>query len=232
MKTNRGLPIIIYDFESTGKNPYGCQLTQIAAIIIDSRTLTLKEGGIFNTEVCPIFDDEVAVASGYDPVEQGALDITRKTKEGLLNAPNEKTAWINFQNFCRRYNPSNDSYKAPIPAGYNINGYDSIITKRMCDKYGPLDKNGRPCIFNPIFKFDVMDMLFSWFEYQDNISSMSLTNICKFFGFPEQNIEGAHDALVDVKNCANILIKFLKYQRDIASKTNFSNAFSNGGFYV
>lgn len=232
MKTNRGLPIIVYDLETTGRSPYNCQLTQIAAIVIDSRTLTLKQGGTFNTEVCPIFDDELAIAAGYGPVEQGALDVTRKTKEGLQGAPNEKIAWANFRSFCKRFNPTSDAYKAPISAGYNINGFDSIIAKRMCDKYGPLDKNGKPSIFNPIYKFDVMDMVFGWLEFEDDIRSLSLTNICEFFGFPTEKTDDAHDALVDVKNTANILIKFLKFQRDIASKTNFREAFANGVFYV
>jgi DNA polymerase III epsilon subunit-like protein len=232
MKLNRGLPVIIYDYETTGIDPNKCQLTQIAAMVIDSRTLNVKQGGLFNTEVCPIFDDERAISLGYAPVEAKALEVTRKTKEGLMGAPEEKVAWANFRSFCKRFNPSGDSYKAPIPAGYNINGYDSIITKRMCDKYGPVDKNGRPSLFNPIFKLDVMDMMFSWLEFDDDLTGLSLTKLCEFLGFPSEMTDNAHDGMVDVRNTANILIKFLKFQRDIASKTNFKEAFSNGVFYV
>jgi|LakMenEpi03Aug12_release.lakeMendotaPanAssembly.Ray.scaffolds.fasta_scaffold78266_2 DNA polymerase III epsilon subunit-like protein len=233
-KLNRGLPIIIYDFETTGKNPYTCQVTQIAAIVIDGMSLTPKDGGIFNTEVCPIFDDDKAIAAGYGPVEQEALNITRKTREGLEGAPDIKIAWKNFRDFCKRFSRGSDSYNAPISAGYNINGYDAIIVKRLCDKYGPVDKNGRPSIFNALFKYDVMDMVYSWLEFSDSseLSGISLVKVCEFLGIPSEHTDLAHDALVDVKNTANILIRFLKYQRELSRNTKFKNSFENGVFYV
>lgn len=232
MKLNRGLPIIIYDYETAGDDPYRCQLVQIGAIVIDSRTLKPKKGGEFNIEVCPIIDDDKAIAAGYQPVQDKALQVNGKTREGLMNAPNEKVAWESFKNFCKKFNPSGDSYRAPIPAGYNINGFDQIITRRMCQKYGPTDKNGSPTLFNKIYKFDLMDMVFGWMEFSDDVQSISLTNMMEYFGFDRSEIDGAHDALNDVKITANILIKFLKFQRNIAKNTTFGNAFSNGERFV
>ena len=40
--------IIVFDFETGGRNPYKCQPTQIAAVAIHARKLTLQPGGIFN----------------------------------------------------------------------------------------------------------------------------------------------------------------------------------------
>jgi DNA polymerase III epsilon subunit-like protein len=231
MKLNRALPYIIYDFETGGRNPYKCQLTQIAAIVIDSRTLEIKPGGTFNTEVCPIWDTEKAMAANLDPVEDEALRVTRKTKEALLEAPNEKIAWQKFTQFCKGFNPKNDPWKAPVPCGYNINGYDAHIVKRCCESYGPIDSKGRPSIFNPIFKIDVMDLIFGWFESED-MSSISLDNIRKFFGFPQDSRDNAHDALQDVKDTGNILIKFLKFQRNIVTNTSFEGAFENAEMYI
>ena len=73
--------IIVFDFETGGRNPLKCQPTQIAAVAIHARKLTLQPGGTFNSEMRPILDDEKAVAAGFDPLEDEALEITRKTYE-------------------------------------------------------------------------------------------------------------------------------------------------------
>jgi hypothetical protein len=41
--------------------------------------------------------------------------------------------------------------------------------------------------------------------------------------------DNAHDALQDVKDTANILIKFLVMQRNLSKKIKFEKAFANGG---
>ena len=89
MALNAWKQYAIFDFETTGKNPNGCQLTQISCVIIHGKKLTIEPNAIFNSEVRPEFDDEKAIAAGYDPVEQAALDISRKTKEELLKAPGQ-----------------------------------------------------------------------------------------------------------------------------------------------
>ena len=38
----------------------------------------------------PILDDEEAIAAGLDPVEDEALDITRKTRKALAKAQTPK----------------------------------------------------------------------------------------------------------------------------------------------
>ena len=50
-----------------------------------------------------------------------------------------------------------------------------------------------------------------------------------YFGLPKDN---AHDALQDVKDTANILIKFLKMQRNMSKKITFEKAFGSGDLYV
>ena len=44
--------------------------------------------------------------------------------------------------------------------------------------------------------------------------------------------DNAHDALQDVKDTANLMIKFLKLQRSLLKKVKFEKAFANGQLYV
>ena len=224
--------IIVFDFETGSRNPLMTQPTQIAAIAIHARKLTLQPGGVFNSEIRPIIDEEKAVAAGVDPLEDEALDITNKNRDALAKAPLPKTVWKRFGQFCDKYNFKKSSWTAPIAAGYNIIGFDLPIVKRLCETYGPLDTNGRQKLFNPIFKLDLMDMVFSWTENNKDIKSLNMDYLREYFGFPEESKENAHDALQDVKDTANILIKFLKFQRKLAEKTKFEKAFANGEFYV
>ena len=223
---------IIFDLETSSANPHKCQPTQIAAIALHSRKLTVEPNGIFNIEIRPILDDEKAIAAGLDPVEDKALEITRKTREQLANATPPKIAWDSFVQFVNRFNYKKSDFTAPIPCGYNINGFDLPIVHRLCKEYGQVDKEGRPNLFNKIFKVDLMDLIFTWTEDNDKIKSRSLTAISEYLGIPKENIDNAHDALQDVKNTANIFIKFMKYHRTLATKTKFEKAFAGQELYI
>ena len=83
--------IIVFDFETGGANPYTCQPTQIAAVAIHARKLEIQPGGMFNSEIRPIIDDDKAIAAGVGPLEEKALEITRKTRKELAKAPLPKT---------------------------------------------------------------------------------------------------------------------------------------------
>ena len=74
--------IIVFDFETGGRNPMRCQPTQIAAIALDGRNLGWGE---FNSMMRPIIDDEEALAAGVDPLEEGALKVTGRQDRSWLN---------------------------------------------------------------------------------------------------------------------------------------------------
>ena len=74
-----------------------------------------------------------------------------------------------------------------------------------------------------------MDDVWLWTEGDPNVKSISMDALRERMGLSSDN---AHDALQDVKDTANILIKFLKFQRNISEKTKFEKAFANGEFYV
>ncbi|MEN8846011.1 MAG: 3'-5' exonuclease [Candidatus Arcticimaribacter sp.] len=224
--------IIVFDFETTGRNPHKCQPTQIAAVAIHARKLELQPNGIFESKIKCITNDEKAIAAGFDPIEEGALEKTRRTRASLREGPMPKTVWKNFAKFCDQFNFKKTPWYAPIPAGFNISSFDMTIVQRLCEEHGPTsDKTGEQTVFHPIFKMDLMQHIYCWFENYSDVNKFNMDYLRDFFGMPNEN---AHDALQDVKDTANILIRFLKFQRSIIdnNKVQFKNAFANGNYYV
>ena len=220
--------IIMFDFETGGRNPLKCQPTQIAAIALDGRNFKLK--GQFNSEMRPILDDKKAVKAGVDPVEDEALRITNKTRAGLAKAPLPKGVWKKFITFVNKYNWKGTPYFAPIPAGFNIIGYDMKIVDRLCKEYGPWDDK-RECqkLFHQIYKIDVMDDVWLWTEGDPDVKSISMDSLRERMGLSSEN---AHDALQDVKDTANIFIKLQKSRRAVYRNMKFEKAFADGKMYV
>lgn len=220
--------IIVFDFETGGRNPHKCQPTQIAAVALDGRNF--KPKGTFNSLMRPILDDEAAIAAGVDPVEEEALKVTRKTREELSKAPLPKTVWKKFTTFVEKYNWKGTPYFAPIPCGFNIIGYDMHIVNRLCKEYGPWDENRQQQkLFHQIYKIDVMDDVWLWTEGDPNIKSISMDSLRERMGLSSEN---AHDALQDVKDTANIFIKLQKSRRAIYRNMKFEKAFADGELFV
>ena len=165
---------IVFDFETGSKNPHKAQPTQLAAVAIHGRKLTPQPGGFFNSEIRPILDDEKAIEMGLDPLEEEALSITRKDRKTLAKAPQPKQVWEKFVKFVNKYNFKKTQWFAPIPVGYNIINYDMIIIQRLCEQFGPVDKNGNQALFHKIHKVDVLDLAYGWLESNPNVKSMSM----------------------------------------------------------
>ena len=219
---------IVFDFETGSRNPQKTQPTQIAALALDGRNFKLK--GTFNSEIRPILDDEKAMEMGFDPLEDEALRITGKNREDLAKAPMPKTVWKKFVNFVNKYNWMGSQFFAPIPAGFNIIGFDMIIVNRMCKAYGPYDKDRQQQkLFNKIYKVDMMDNMFMWTEGDPAIKSISMDSLRDRMGLSKEN---AHDALQDVKDTANIMIKFMKTHRSVYRNLKIDKAFADGELYI
>tara|TARA_B100001564_G_scaffold296175_1_gene261558 strand:+ start:1070 stop:1747 length:678 start_codon:yes stop_codon:yes gene_type:complete len=219
---------IVFDFETGSRNPRKTQPTQLAALALDGRNFKLK--GSFNSEIRPVLDDEKAIEMGFDPLEDEALKITGKTREALAKAPMPKTVWKKFCNFVDQYNWKSTQFFAPIPAGFNIIGFDMIIIDRLCKAYGPYDKErGQQKLFNKIYKVDMMDNMFMWTEGDPSVKSISMDSLRDRMGLSKEN---AHDALQDVKDTANIMIKFMKTHRAVYRNLKIDKAFADGELYV
>ena len=219
---------IVFDFETGSRNPNKTQPTQIAALALDGRNFKLK--GPFNSEIRPILDDEKAIELGLDPLEDEALRITGKTREALAKAPLPKGVWKKFCSFVNKYNWKGTQFFAPIPAGFNIIGFDMIIVNRLCKEYGPFDSDRQQNkLFNKIYKVDMMDNMFMWTEGDPSIRSISMDSLRDRMGLSKEN---AHDALQDVKDTANIMIKFMKTHRAVYRNLKIDKAFADGELYV
>lgn len=219
---------IVYDFETGGRNPETCQPTQIAAIALDGRNLRKK--GEFQSMIRAEVDDELAIAKGLAPLEEGALKVTGHTREEIDAAPELPIVWQKFVAFVNRFNWKKTAFFAPIPCGFNIINYDNVITKRLCKLYGPCDaKSGEPTLFSKVFKFDLMDDMWAWTEADPEVKKINMDTIRKRMGMSGEN---AHDAMQDVKDTANIMIKFLKTRRAVYRNLNIDNCFAEGGLFI
>ncbi len=213
---------IVYDLETGSRNPHTTQITQIAALAIDRNLQVL---GTFNSEVCPVFDPEQCKKLKLGIIEDEALTITRKTREQLEKAPQLKIVWESFVAFVAKYNIGNSAFDKPIPVGYNINNFDSIIINRMCAKFGPFDRDEqKPKLFHAINSCDVMTYIFHFTENNPSVRSLSLDNTREMLGMSKEH---GHDALCDVVDTAEIMIRFMRLYRNISSKTKFEGSCSS-----
>lgn len=203
---------IIMDFETGSRNPHTTQPLQIGAMVIDGRRLVPKEGGIFKSYIRPIIDEAELVKEGVAKVEEEALTVNHLTLDMLKDAPLLKNVWSSFADWVKIYNFKGDLWSAPILCGFNNTGFDDIITMRMCKKFGYWDnEKGKNTLFHPVHNIDALRLIWPWFENARlESNSMSLDAMRNFFGM---STEGAHDALVDVFDTAEIIVRFLKMYR-------------------
>ena len=211
--------ILVIDFETGSKSKYKVAqeglVTQIAACAIHPRKLTIID--TFNTEVRPI---------NMDAVEEEALKITRKTREGLEKATSADIAWRDFSNYVNSHNYKKNEWYAPIAAGYNIRGYDWEILNGYAKRFKDVDDNGQQKLFSNFMILDLMDVVYWWNENSNDLENLQLTTIRKHMGL---STEGAHDALVDVLDTAKIIIKYLQLYRYLGPKVQTKGAFARNG---
>lgn len=223
--------ICVFDFETDGSNPKECSPVQIAALIIDPIKLEIIPNSEFNI----FFKPETLAADENYEYTTDILDFHAKvkgcSKDDVLsqwkNYPSQEQSWkmfINYLDMHHSRSSKKSQFSAPIAAGYNINRFDLNIIERLSIKYGNLNKENRTDIFYPRDVIDVMNLVFYWFEHNNELKSYTLDSLRDYFGISK---EGAHDALKDVRDCAEILIRFMKLHRNLGSKIKFKNSFQN-----
>jgi len=219
----------VFDFETTSANPDRTQPVQIAAVMVHGRKLEVKAGSEFESLIRPVFDEEECVKLGIDPLEDGAVAVHGKTKAILESAPPIDAVWKNFTEYVNQYNYKGSNFTAPIAVGYNIRNFDLPIVQRLCcqEPYnlGPVNKKGKPDIFNSIHIIDMLDFMFSVFENNKEVNSLSADNLIRgYMGYKDTG--QAHDALSDVIMIAELFCKIQKMIRYTASRKNFKKAFA------
>lgn len=261
------LPIIFYDFETGSKFCETTQPTQLSAVVINPKTLTI-EGDFFNSYIKPIFDVDECRKYGLDPLEQEALNITNIKVEDLEKAPDLESVWAQFVDFTKQFNYKGGKWNAPIRAGYNNQRFDDIIINRIAGGhrrhipkvsrkfinsvkkdfkdvellekdailelleslaikepwgFGPWDSDFcQDEVFHPIHNIDLMRIIWYWMENKYEVTSISMDSMREYFGMQSR---GAHNALVDVTQGAEMLIRCLRLSRHIAPEIGFEGSF-------
>lgn len=221
--------ICVFDFETDGKDSKVCSPIQIAAVIIDPILLEIVDGSEFNIN----FKPEVLEQSEDYEYKTDILDFHAKVKgtvkENILaewkKYPKQEHSWKMFTNYLNKYHTrtsKKSQFSAPIAAGYNIYRFDLNIINRLSAKYGNINKEGTSELFYPRDTIDVLNLIFYWFEQNKELTSYTLDNLREYFGIDKT---GAHDALKDVKDTAEILIRFMKLHRNVAKKVKFKGSF-------
>jgi len=221
--------ICVFDFETDGSDPSVCSPVQMAAVIVDPIKLEIIPKSEFNI----FFKPEVLSKDDNYVYETDILDFHSKvrgcSKDEILETwkkyPSQDQSWKIFTNYLEMYHTrasKKSQFSAPIAAGYNINRFDLRIINRLSKKYGNVNKEENSDIFFPRDVLDIMNLVFYWFEHNSDLKSYSLDTLRDYFGISK---EGAHDALKDVKDCANIMIRFLKLHRSLSNKIKFKDSF-------
>lgn len=221
--------ICVFDFETDGKDSKVCSPIQIAAVIIDPILLEIVDGSEFNIN----FKPEVLEQSEDYEYKTDILDFHAKVKgtvkENILaewkKYPKQEHSWKMFTNYLDKYHTrtsKKSQFSAPIAAGYNIYRFDLNIINRLSAKYGNINKEGTSELFYPRDTIDVLNLIFYWFEQNKELTSYTLDNLREYFGIDKT---GAHDALKDVKDTAEILIRFMKLHRNVAKRVKFKGSF-------
>jgi hypothetical protein len=224
--------ICVFDLETDGINPEKCSPVQIAAVIVDPLKLQVVPDSEFNISIKP---EALINNPEYDYADSDVLDFHAKvkgsSKQDVLKEWNsyqkQDHGWKMFTSYLDMYHTRSERkscFSAPIAAGYNINRFDLKIIERLSVKYDNLNKEGKSSLFYPRDVVDLMNMVFYWFEGNNELKNYTLDNLRDYLGISK---EGAHDALKDVKDTADILIRFLKLHRNLSNKIKFKGSFAN-----
>jgi DNA polymerase III epsilon subunit-like protein len=224
--------ICVFDFETDGCDPLVCSPVQLSAVIIDPIKLEIIDDSEFNVFCKP---EPIELDPGYRYTTD-IIDFHARVKscsqEEIYRQwgtyQSQSVAWNAFVAYLDKYHcggrKKKSIFTAPIAAGYNINRFDLKIIDRLSKKHKTIEaKEGTSSLFYPRDIIDIMNLVFYWFE-DLNVKSYALDNIREYLGLSK---EGAHDALKDVKDCAKILIRFLRLHRNLVKKIKFEGSFSN-----
>lgn len=223
MSLNRNRYVIVFDFETDGKNPDTANPVELAAVPIDLRNLEIEEENAFNIVMRPDdIDNEDYVEVHEDTINwhasqrnQAPNEIVKGWQEGLKEAE----AWKEFVDWCKDYTKGTRYDSFPIAGGQNLRNFDIPIAMRLCKKH----KTRYPFIKRDVF--DLIDMSTYWFLFSNKPPyNYKLETLCEYFGM---STEGSHEALTDVLNSAKLLSRFLRLFKRLTPKVSLLNGAQN-----
>lgn len=202
------LDFVVFDFETGGLIPGTHEVIQVAGKAYNARSLEpypVGQGGEFSSLMKPLHPDKL------DPQ---ALKVNKKTVEELMAAPDQKVVWSNFVAWVNKFNRKKTKWGAPIACGKNIRSFDLKFVEVLNDLHMP--KKGKTLLFNDRKQLDLEDFTFIWFENEPEPANDKMDTWREYFGM---STDGAHDALVDVRQTGELIMKFLKLHRNMQKRT-------------
>jgi DNA polymerase III epsilon subunit-like protein len=220
--------IIVYDLETDGPDPTTANPVEIAAVPVNPRTLEIKMDDTFEVTVKPpgidkdeYFTNGVQKTIDWHASTRGCSseDIVSTWKKGK----SQKVAMKNFCSYLQKYHIEKDPmrriyFTEPAYSGYNVDGFDDIIIRNMCDRH----KLDYP--FAKMGNMDLLHYITYWFENMPEPENYKMDTLKEFFGL--QSHGQAHSAISDVVDTAKILVRFLKFARRQVSVDKFKGSFA------
>lgn len=184
---------------------------QLAAIPLDENSLEIIDDPLCmwvnpGAEILdsPSFYKDYSNVLAFHEKAQGKPkeELVELWRSGLVI----KDAMKEFKDYVKSYTKGS---KKAYAGGQNIKGFDIPILERLIDKGWPFARTK---------VWDIRDIAQIWFEYSRNPPklngrvSYSFDSLRQYFGMSTEN---AHDALVDVRQEAELLQRFLRLQKNL-----------------
>lgn len=224
---------IVFDFETDHKEANQASPIQFGAVAIDPLKLEIIPNSEFFSWSCPTdIDDPNYYEKHKETIDWHCGPDKNNCKpeqllEKIRKAPEEKVVFENFVKYVSLYHikPSSQSiFTAPIFAGYNSYNFDFPILDRLCKLYKKADKSGEQNLYLSRDTIDILKIVTLWFAPLDDINKYTMDSLRDYMGLSKA---GAHNALIDIRHEAQILIKFLKLHKDLAKRITFKGAFAS-----
>jgi DNA polymerase III epsilon subunit-like protein len=178
---------------------------QVAGKAYNARTLEpypVEAGGEFCSLMKPIYPDRL------DP---GALKVNKKTVEELMAAPDQRLVWNEFVAWVNKWNKRKNKWGAPLAAGKNIRSFDmkfvDVLNRLHCKN------KEKTLLFSERRQVELEDLVFLWFENEPEPAQREDGHVARLLRAVDQ--EGSHDALVDVRQTGELIMRFLKLHRSL-----------------
>jgi DNA polymerase III epsilon subunit-like protein len=197
--------IIAFDFETGGLDIPTLEPLQVAGVALDPRTL--QEVDHFASYMKPL---------DFNNLHPKAMAVNKIPLEKLREAPDQEAVWGSFAAWVKKHARKGVTGR-PIPAGQGVKKFDMPIVERLCKTYGLTDKGGGQSLFLESPVLDLKEVVFLWFESSDELKNYSMDTFRDYFALPS---EGGHDALVDSRQTAELLRRFMRLHRTLKAKKN------------
>jgi DNA polymerase III epsilon subunit-like protein len=217
-KTNFKNNFVIFDLETSDKDPFTCYALEISALAIDNHTLEIIDGGIFESRMRPpLTDEQILDING--PIKDEALAVNGIKRKEILDAPKESLVWTNFINYTKSYTTGRAPWGNPVAIGHNIRKFDDIIVNRLCETYNTKYP------FHPRDYIDTLNMMYLWLESVEGIDKYGMDSLRAFLGLDNADKGSSHTAGRDCYDTYEIFRRFLGWMRKLAKKAKFKRSF-------